>query len=85
MTKNSTNQHTLIKDMQILITLLVIHCSSEISFSIFKRIQNTLRSSLGENNAAVLGVLSIESDITAILDFNYVINDYSKQKARKYL
>jgi len=84
MTKNPTDQRTFIKDVHIRLTLIVNHCSSEKSFSVFKRIPNTLRSSLGENNAAALEILSIESDITSNPDFDNVIDEYSEQKARKY-
>jgi DNA (cytosine-5)-methyltransferase 1 len=63
----------------------VTNCSSERSFSSLKRIKNRLRSTLSQENIDALGILSIESDITANLNFDDVIDQFSKQKARKCL
>lgn len=71
--------------LQIFLTMPVTNCSSELSFSSLKRIKNRLRSTLSQENIDALGILSIESDITANLNFDDVIDQFSKQKARKCL
>jgi len=50
-----------------------------------KKIKNRLRSILSQENINALGILSIESDITANLSFDDVIDHFSKRKARKIL
>ncbi|KAL4105081.1 hypothetical protein QTP88_020356 [Uroleucon formosanum] len=71
--------------LQIFLTMPVTNCSSERSFSSLKIIKNRLQSKLSQENIDALGILSIESDITANLNFDDVIDHFSKQKARKYL
>jgi len=71
--------------LQIFLTMPITNCSSERSFFSLKRIKNRLRSTLSQENIDALGILSIESDITANLSFDDVIDHFSKQKVRKCL
>lgn len=69
--------------LHIFLTMPITNCTSERSFSFLKRIKNRLRSSMGQENLDALGILSIESDVTASIDFDEIIDIFSKQKARK--
>jgi len=69
--------------LQIFLTMLVTNCSR--SFSSLKGIKNRLRSTLNQEYIDALGILSIEIDTTANLNFDDVIGQFSKQKARKCL
>jgi hypothetical protein len=51
----------------------VTNCTGERSFSVLKRIKNRLRSSLSQEILDALGILSIENDITASINFDEVI------------
>jgi hypothetical protein len=96
MSRNPAAQLKFIKDMQIshvfqnvetcfqiFLTMPVTNCSSELSFSSLKKIENKLRSILSQENIDALGILSIESDIMANLSIDDIIELFSKQKARK--
>jgi len=48
-----------------------------------KRIKNKSWSSMGQEKLDAAGILSIESDVTASIDFDEIIYVFSKQKARK--
>jgi len=61
----------------------ITNCSSERSFSFLKRIKNRLRSSMSQEKLDALGILSIESDVTASIDFDEIIDVFSKQKTRE--
>ncbi|VVC45877.1 HAT, C-terminal dimerisation domain [Cinara cedri] len=50
--------------LHIFMTMPVNNCTGERSFSVLKRIKNSLRSSLGQEMLDVLGILSIENDIS---------------------
>lgn len=69
--------------LHIFLTMPITNCTSERSFSFLKRIKNRLRSSMGQENLDALGILSIESDVTVSIDFDEIIDVFSKQKARK--
>lgn len=69
--------------LQLLLTLPISNCASERSFSVLKRIKNRLRSTVKQEKLAALSILSIESSITAELDFEDVINTFASKKARK--
>jgi hypothetical protein len=56
----------------------VTNRTGERSFSV--RTKNRLRSSLGQVMLDSLGTLSIENDITAIIDFDKVIDAFAKKK-----
>jgi len=61
----------------------ITNCSSERSLSFLKRIKNRLRPSMSKEKLDALGILSIESDVTASIDFDEIIDVFSKQKTRK--
>jgi DNA (cytosine-5)-methyltransferase 1 len=69
--------------LHIFLTMPITICSSERSFSFLKRIKNKLRSSMSQEKLDALGILSIESDVTASIDFDEIIDVFSKQKTRK--
>jgi hypothetical protein len=64
----------------IYLTLMVINCSIERSFSCLKRIKNYLRSSLSQDKVTNLSLLCIES---SALNTIVIINDFSRLKARR--
>jgi len=69
--------------LYIFLTMPITNCSSERSFSFLKRIKNRLRSSMSQEKLDALGILSIESDVTVSIDFDEIIDVFSKQKTRK--
>lgn len=69
--------------LHIFLTMPITNCSSERSFSFLKIIKNRLRSSMDQEKLDALGILLIESDVTASIDFDEIIDAFSKQKDRK--
>ena len=57
--------------------------SAERSFSKLKLIKNYLRSTMGQDRLNSLARLSIESNIAKQIDFDNVIRNFAKKKARK--
>lgn len=57
----------------------ISNCYGEMPLSFFKRIKNRLRSFLKKD---AWGVLSIENDITANINFEKVIDAFTEQNAR---
>jgi DNA (cytosine-5)-methyltransferase 1 len=67
----------------IFLTIPITICSSERSFSFLKRIKNRLRSSMSQEKLDALGILLIESDVTASIDFDEIIDVFSKYRPEK--
>lgn len=61
----------------------VSNCSAERSFSTLKRIKSYLRSTMDDNRLNSLAILSIESEITTSLKYEYVIKEFALQKAHR--
>ncbi|KAB0805389.1 hypothetical protein PPYR_02359 [Photinus pyralis] len=69
--------------LKIFLTMPISNASGERSFSVLKRVKNYLRNSLNQQHLNELSMLYIENDITQQIDYDDVINDFAKQKARK--
>jgi hypothetical protein len=59
------------------------NCSAERSFSTLKRIKNYFRSTIAQDRCLALAVLTIEDEITTLLDFEKIINDFASSESRK--
>jgi hypothetical protein len=68
---------------QIYLTLPVANTEGERSFSVLKRIKNTLRSNTGQDKVSDLSILSIESPITRNLNCDQITEGFARNKARK--
>jgi hypothetical protein len=66
------------------LTIPVINCTGERSFSVLKRNKNRLRSSLGKEMLDALGILSNKNYITASINFNEVIDAFAQKKAGQF-
>ena len=67
------------------LTVCVSVSSCERSFSKLKLIKNYLRSTMTEDRLNNLAILSIERKVADALDFDVVIDKFSKMKARKHV
>lgn len=68
---------------RILLTIPVTVASAERSFSRLKLIKNYLRSSMSQERLSSLASLSIEADTTSKINFEDLIDDFARLKARK--
>lgn len=68
---------------RILLTIPVTVASAERSFSRLKLIKTYLRSSMSQERLSSLASLSIEADTTAKINFENLIDDFARLKARK--
>lgn len=69
--------------LRILLTMPVPVASGERSFFKLKLIKHLLRLTMTQERLSDLAILSIEYNIVQKLSFDDVIDDFSKQKARK--
>lgn len=69
--------------LKILLTLPVTVASGERSFSKLKLIKNYLRSTMGQERLVNLSLLSIEAQLVETLEYEELINDFAKLKARR--
>ena len=69
--------------LRIYLCMMTSNCSGERSFSRLKRINNELRSTMGQDHLSILSLMSIENDILRSLDFNDFIADFAMRKVRK--
>lgn len=69
--------------LRILLTIPASVASGERSFSKLKLIKNFLRSTMTQERLGSLGILSIEYDVVQTLNFDDLIDEFSKQKVRK--
>ena len=67
----------------IFLTIPVTVASAERSFSKLKLIKNYLRTSVGQERLQGLAVLSIEAERAMQIDFDQVISDFARRKARR--
>lgn len=70
----------LFKVVEIAITLPVSSATSERSFSIMRRINTYLRSTMSQNRFSNLSILNIEKDI--VVDVEEILNTFSKTGRR---
>lgn len=68
---------------QLILSIAISVASCERSFSKLKLILNYLRSTMGEQRLNNLGLLSIEREEFDSIDFEDVIEEFAKRKARK--
>ena len=71
--------------LRIYLVLMISNCSGERSFSKLKLIKNRLRTSLGQEKLNQLSIMNIEYDVMREIDFEHIVADFSKRKARKVL
>lgn len=69
--------------LRIYLSIPISNSSSERCFSAFKRIKNNYRSTMNQKKLNSLSLLSIESVITAGLEFDDVIDSFTAKKCRK--
>ena len=69
--------------LNIYLCMFVANCKGERSFSKLKLILNYLRNTMGQTRLTSLALLSMESNILRKLDFQDVINNFAKLKARR--
>jgi hAT family C-terminal dimerisation region len=68
---------------RILLTLSVSVASGERSFSKLKMIKNYLRNSMNQGRLNELTIMSIEHEIANTIEYDDVIDEFAKSKARK--
>ena len=77
---------TLLKLLQITLTIAVSTATCERSFSALKRIKSYLRSTMSEQRLVDLAVLSIEKDLSQQLSLEEVINQFAgRDKNRRIM
>ena len=59
------------------------NCTGERSFSGLKRIKNEQRATLGQEKLKSLAILFIEHTLLQTIDFEDLIEEFARQKARK--
>ncbi|GBN66677.1 Zinc finger MYM-type protein 1 [Araneus ventricosus] len=69
--------------LKIFLTLPICNASGERSFSVLKRVKNYLRNSMSQPHLNELSLLFIENDVVQELDYEKMIDKFSKLKARK--
>lgn len=69
---------------RILLTIPVSVASGERSFSKLKLIKNYLRNRMGQDRLSNLAIISIEKELSKMLDYNDVITDFANLKSRKF-
>jgi hypothetical protein len=57
--------------------------STECSFSTLKKIKNYFRSTMAQDRCLALAILTIETEITTLLDFEKIINDCASSESKK--
>ena len=65
------------------LVLMVSNCSAERSFSKMKLIKNRLRTSMCNDRLSHLALMSIEADIQRDINFEELVTEFAKKKARK--
>ena len=72
--------------LRILLTIPVTpSASAERSFSKLKIIKSYLRSTMTDERFSSLSILSIEQEVTKVIDFSEVLSDFAANKARRVL
>lgn len=71
--------------LRMFVAMAVTVCSAERSFSTLKRLKSYFRSTMEQDRLNSLAILTIENDLTTILDYDAIINNFAAQKARRKL
>jgi len=71
--------------LRMFLSTAVANCTGERAFSVLKRVNNYLRSSMSEERLNALALLNIENELLNSIDLNDLINDFCSKKARKKL
>ena len=71
--------------LSFLLCMMTSNCSGERSFSVLKRIKNYLRSTQGDNRFNYLALLCIEAELMYEIDYDPLIDAFSKLKTRKVI
>ena len=69
--------------LRLFLTLPVSNCEGERSFSKLKRIKNELRTTMTQKRLSALSLMSVESELVRDMDFEDIIQEFSKKKSRK--
>uniref|UniRef100_A0ABD2W6P2 HAT C-terminal dimerisation domain-containing protein n=1 Tax=Trichogramma kaykai TaxID=54128 RepID=A0ABD2W6P2_9HYME len=69
--------------LRLLLTILIANCETERSFSVLKRIKNMYRSTMLDDRLSSLTIMSIEKEILRSLNFDGIIDNFARAKARK--
>jgi hypothetical protein len=69
--------------LRILLCIPSTNYSAGRSFSTLKIIKNYFRSTVAQDRCLALAVLTIETEITILLDFEKIINDFASSELRK--
>ena len=83
---NSSLQNTMpnvITVLTIFLTFMMTNCSGERSFSVLKRVNNYLRSTMSQQRFSDLSPLAIEHDLLKSLSMDDIISRFAALKTRK--
>ena len=69
--------------LHIYLSMMVSNCSGERTFSKMGIIKSVLRSTMGQQRLNMLSSMSIERDVLRAIDFDDVVDDFARMKARK--
>jgi hypothetical protein len=69
--------------LRMYLVLMVSNCSAERSFSKMKLIKNRLRTLMWNDRLSHLTLMSIEADILREINFEDLVTEFAKKKARK--
>ena len=68
---------------RIFLTMMVTNCTSERSFSKFKQIKIDLRNATKQQRLNSLSLINIEYEVLDNIDFDNLIDDFARAKARR--
>ena len=71
--------------LRIYLSLMVLNCSGERSFSKLKLIKNHLRSTMGQQRLVNLTIISTESDVLNSMQVDSIISEFPAAKSRRKL
>ena len=71
--------------LRIFLTMCISIASCERSFSKLKLVKTYLRSTMSQIRLTSLAILSIEREITNVINFDTIINDFAALKSRKVI
>ncbi|CAG5030257.1 unnamed protein product [Parnassius apollo] len=69
--------------LRIFLTLMIINCAGERSFSRLKLIKSDHRSTMSQSRLNHLSLMSIDSDLLKSIDFDELISNFAAKKSRK--
>jgi len=71
--------------LRIYLSMMVSNCSGERTFSKMGiiKIKSVLHPTMGQQRLTMLSLMSIERDVLRAIDFDDVVDDFARTKARK--